>query len=117
MVIPALLKLHEEGYFEKDDKIALVITGSGLKSYYVEEKERFSIGGTKLNILKLLREKPMYGYEVWENLEKPIKYQAVYQHVKELESLGLIEEAYKRGRRTYYRLTEKGQRLLENFEE
>ncbi|USG99398.1 pyridoxal-phosphate dependent enzyme [Thermococcus argininiproducens] len=117
VVIPALLKLHEGGYFEKDDKIALVITGSGLKSYYVEEKERFSIGGTKLNILKLLREKPMYGYEVWENLEKPIKYQAVYQHVKELESLGLIEEAYKRGRRTYYRLTEKGQRLLENFEE
>ena len=117
VVIPALLKLHEDGYFEKDDKVALVVTGSGLKSYYVEEKERFSIGGTKLSILRLLRERPMYGYELWENLEKPMKYQAVYQHIKELESLELIEEAYKRGRRTYYRLTEKGQRLLENFEE
>jgi len=117
VVIPALVKLHESGYFEKGDKVALIVTGSGLKSYYVEERERFSIGGTKLEILKLLREKPMYGYEIWENLEKPMKYQAVYQHIKELEALGLIEEAYKRGRRVYYKLTEKGERLLENFEE
>ncbi|NJE07042.1 threonine synthase [Thermococcus sp. M39] len=117
VVVPALLKLNEEGYFEKDDRIVLIVTGSGLKGYYIEEREKFSIGGTKLKILKLLKEKPMYGYEIWENLEKPMKYQAVYQHIRELESLGLIEEAYKKGRKIYYKLTEKGQRLLENFEE
>ncbi|WP_457753096.1 threonine synthase [Thermococcus sp.] len=117
VVIPALLKLNEDRYFEKDDRIVLIVTGSGLKSYYIDEREKFSIGGTKLKILKLLKEKPMYGYEIWENLEKPMKYQAVYQHIKELESLGLIEEACKKGRKIYYKLTEKGQRLLENFEE
>lgn len=117
VVIPALLRLNEDGYFEKDDRIVLIVTGSGLKSYYIDEREKFSIGGTKLKILKLLKEKPMYGYEIWENLEKPMKYQAVYQHIRELESLGLIKEAYKRGRRIYYKLTEKGERLLENFEE
>ncbi|WP_324735294.1 threonine synthase [Thermococcus sp. SY098] len=117
VVVPALIKLSNEGYFEKDDRIVLIVTGSGLKSYYIDEREKFSIGGTKLKILKLLKEKPMYGYEIWENLEKPMKYQAVYQHIKELESLGLIEEAYKKGRKIYYKLTEKGQRLLENFEE
>ncbi|MDN5320578.1 MAG: threonine synthase [Thermococcaceae archaeon] len=117
VVIPALIKLRESGYLEKGDRVALIITGSGLKSYYAEERERFSVGGTKLEILKLLREKSMYGYEIWENLEKPMKYQAVYQHIKELEALGLIEEARKKGRRVYYKLTEKGERLLENFEE
>ncbi len=117
VVIPALLRLNEDGYFEKDDRIVLIVTGSGLKSYYIDEREKFSIGGTKLKILKLLKENPMYGYEIWENLEKPMKYQAVYQHIRELESLGLIKEAYKRGRRIYYKLTEKGERLLENFEE
>ena len=117
VVIPALLRLNEDGYFEKDDRIVLIVTGSGLKSYYIDEREKFSIGGTKLKILKLLKENPMYGYEIWENLEKPMKYQAVYQHIRELESLGLIKEAYKRGRRIYYKLSEKGERLLENFEE
>lgn len=118
VVIPALIKLNEDGYFEKDDKIALIVTSSGLKGYYIEaERRKFSIGGTKLEILKLLREKERYGYEIWENLEKPLKYQAIYQHIKELESLGLIEEAYTRGRRIYYKLTEKGRRVLENFEE
>ncbi|WP_461866540.1 pyridoxal-phosphate dependent enzyme [Thermococcus sp.] len=113
VVVPALFKLSEEGYFEKDDRIALIVTSSGLKAYYREE--RFSIGGTKLEILKLLKDGEKYGYEIWENLEKPMNYQAVYQHIKELESLGLIEKSQKRGKRLYYRLTEKGERVLENF--
>ncbi len=91
------------------------MTSSGLKAYYREEK--FSIGGTKLEILKLLGEGERYGYEIWENLEKPMNYQAVYQHIKELESLGLIEKSRRKGKRLYYRLTEKGKRLLENFSE
>lgn len=116
VVVPALLKLKEDGYFEKDDKIALVITGSGLKSVY-EERERSMITGTKLEILRILRDSPSYGYGIWERLSKPMKYQAVYQHIKELQALGLVEEAYKRGRRIYYKLSSKGLRLLENIEE
>ena len=115
VIVPALLKLAEEGYFERDDRIALIVTSSGLKGHYAETREKFTIGGTKLEILRLLRERVMYGYEIWEALEKPLKYQAVYQHLRELESLGFIEEAYKRGRRVYYRITEKGRRFLETL--
>ena len=116
VVVPALLELVEEGYFEKDDRIAVVITSSGLKGHYSESREKFAIGGTKLEILRMLRDKTMYGYEIWEALEKPVKYQAVYQHLRELESMGLIEEAKHRGRRVYYKLTRRGLALLESLE-
>ncbi|AFL94745.1 threonine synthase 1 [Thermococcus cleftensis] len=115
VIVPALLKLAEEDYFERDDRIALVVTSSGLKGHYSESRERFSVGGTKLEILRLLSEKSMYGYEIWEALEKPLKYQAVYQHLRELESMGLIEETHRRGRRVYYGLTERGRRFLETL--
>ncbi|NJE00088.1 pyridoxal-phosphate dependent enzyme [Thermococcus sp. LS1] len=115
VIVPALLKLAEEGYFERDDRIALIVTSSGLKGHYSESREKFALGGTKLKILKLLGERSMYGYEIWEALEKPLKYQAVYQHLRELESLGLIEESHRKGRRVYYGLTEKGRKFLETL--
>ncbi|ASJ16967.1 threonine synthase [Thermococcus chitonophagus] len=115
VVMPALLKLVEEGFIEKGDKPVLVVTGSGLKTGG-GGREKFSIGGTKLDILKVLKDTEMYAYEIWKALGKPLKYQAVHQHIKELLELGLIEEAYRRGKRIYYRLTEKGARLVENFE-
>lgn len=115
VIVPALLKLAEEGYFNRDDRIALIVTSSGLKGHYSENREKFAIGGTKLEILKLLSERSMYGYEIWEALEKPLKYQAVYQHLSELESLGLIEESYRKGRRVYYGITEKGRKFLETL--
>lgn len=115
VIVPALLKLAEEDYFERDDRIALIVTSSGLKGHYSESREKFSVGGTKLEILRLLSEKEMYGYEIWEALEKPLKYQAVYQHLRELESMGLIEEAHRRGRRVYYRVTERGRKFLETL--
>ncbi|ASJ14527.1 pyridoxal-phosphate dependent enzyme [Thermococcus radiotolerans] len=117
VIVPALLKLAEEGYFERDDRIALIVTSSGLKGHYSETREKFSIGGTKLDILRLLSERVMYGYEIWEALEKPLKYQAVYQHLRELESLGLIDESHRKGRRVYYRLTDKGRKFLETLSE
>ncbi|WP_258083013.1 pyridoxal-phosphate dependent enzyme [Thermococcus thermotolerans] len=117
VIVPALLKLAEEGYFERNDRIALIVTSSGLKGHYAETREKFSIGGTKLDILRLLSERVMYGYEIWEALEKPLKYQAVYQHLRELESLGLIGESHRRGRRVYYRLTDKGRKFLETLSE
>ncbi|AFK22919.1 pyridoxal-phosphate dependent enzyme [Pyrococcus sp. ST04] len=114
VVMPALLKLVESGIIERGDKVVLVVTGSGLKTGE-GGREKFSIGGTKLEILKILREKEMYAYEIWKALGKPLKYQAVHQHIKELIELGLIEEAYRVGKRIYYKLTEKGARLVENL--
>ncbi|CAD5243689.1 Threonine synthase [Thermococcus camini] len=115
VIVPALLKLAEENYFERDDRIALIVTSSGLKGHYSESREKFTVGGTKLEILRLLSGRSMYGYEIWEALEKPLKYQAVYQHLRELESMGLIEETHRRGRRVYYGLTERGRRFLETM--
>ena len=115
VIVPALLKLAEEGYFEGDDRVALVVTSSGLKGQYSEGRERFSLGGTKLEILRLLSGRDMYGYEIWEALKKPLKYQAVYQHLRELESMGLVEESRREGRRVYYRLSEKGETFLVNM--
>ena len=115
VVVPALMELADTGYFERDDRIALVVTSCGLKSIGAEwdGRERFTIGGTKLDILRLLNRRSMYGYEIWEALEKTLKYQAVYQHLRELEGLGLIRESHRKGRRVYYTLTEKGHRLLD----
>ncbi|BAA30512.1 threonine synthase [Pyrococcus horikoshii] len=115
VVMPALLSLVEKGIIEKGDKVVLVVTGSGLK---IGEggREKFSIGGTKLEILKILEEREMYAYEIWQALGKPLKYQAVHQHIKELQELGLIKEAYRKGKRIYYKLTERGRRLIENLE-
>lgn len=115
VVIPALMALREEGYFERDDRIAVIVTSSGLKGQCEESRERFPVGSTKLEILKLLRDGEMYGYEIWEALKKPLRYQAIYQHLRELESMGLIEESRHRGRRVYYRLTERGRLLLEGL--
>jgi threonine synthase len=115
VIIPALLKLAEEGRFERDDRVVLIVTSSGLKGHYSESREKFSVGGTKLEILRLLEEREMYGYEIWEALEKPLKYQAVYQHLRELESMGLIEERRRKGRRVYYGLTKRGKKFLETF--
>ncbi|ASJ09986.1 threonine synthase [Thermococcus sp. P6] len=117
VIIPAFLKLAEEGHFERDDRIALVVTSSGLKGHYHETREKFTLGGTKLEILRLLSGRRMYGYEIWEALRKPVRYQAVYQHLRELESLGLIGESHREGRRVYYRLTEKGRKFLETLSE
>ena len=88
VIVPALLKLAEEGYFEGNDRVALVVTSSGLKGQYSEGRERFSLGGTKLEILRLLSGRDMYGYEIWEALEKPLKYQAVYQTSASLRAWG-----------------------------
>ncbi|MFA4661801.1 pyridoxal-phosphate dependent enzyme [Pyrococcus kukulkanii] len=115
VVMPALLKLVESEFVEKGDKVVLVVTGSGLKTGE-GGREKFSIGGTKLEILKILKDREMYAYEIWKALGKPLKYQAVHQHIRELQDLGLIEEAYRRGKRIYYKLTEKGARLVENLE-
>ncbi len=115
VVVPALMELADSGYFERDDRIALIVTSCGLKGMGAEGRERFTVGGTKLDILRLLSERSMYGYEIWEALEKALKYQAVYQHLRELESLGFIAESRREGRRVYYRLTERGHRFLEAF--
>jgi DNA-binding PadR family transcriptional regulator len=72
------------------------------------------IGDTKQQILVRLREEPAHGYELANDLGISKGY--VYQHLDELQDAGMIEveESETEGRqRTFYRLTENGEQLLE----
>lgn len=72
------------------------------------------IAETKLNILVRLRESPTTGYTLSQELEISSGY--VYQHLEELQEEGMIEikESESEGRqRTFYRLSENGELLLE----
>ncbi|MCD6380719.1 MAG: threonine synthase, partial [Candidatus Odinarchaeota archaeon] len=122
--IAALKKLVDEGSIDKGDSVVCLITSSGLKSTYifnaiVEGRKRGSITSkfnTKVSILRLLSLEPQYGYIIWKKIGRNIKFQAIYQHLKELESMGLIVSEV-RGRRKYFSITERGRRVLEAVDE
>ncbi|MEA1993556.1 MAG: pyridoxal-phosphate dependent enzyme [Euryarchaeota archaeon] len=96
-------------------KTLCLITGSGLKSFDIK-KDRFGVANTKVELLRLLREKESYGYQLWKDLNKEMKIQAVYQHLKELQEKRMIT-SMKKGRKVYYNITEKGKRFLEVYKE
>ncbi len=136
--IACVKRMVNEGLIDKSDTIICIITGSGLKDPIVAIKEleknmtlekfikhkvkikpKLGIGNTKIQILKLLSEEKMHGYEVWKKMRKmgiEISIPAIYQHLKELEQMGLISRGKSEivnGRtRTYYAITDKGIELL-----
>jgi|Deesub1362B_J571_1020462.scaffolds.fasta_scaffold00041_129 threonine synthase len=87
----------------KGRKAVLLLTGS-FRGVALE------VSGTKEIILHLLLETPSHGYALWKRLReyKPISVQAVYQHLRELESKMLVE----RDDEGIYRVTSKGKMLL-----
>ncbi len=138
--LAGLIRLVNEGYVDRGSKVAVVITGSGLRdprivsqSFQKFEEEKVirrrltiprSIGRTKIKILKYLRERPMHSYEIMKRLRDElgrISYATVHQHLNELKLLGLIEPSGITrigGRfRKLYRLTGKGEQLLKSLGE
>jgi len=136
--LAGLKKLIENGVMDQGDEVVIVITGSGLKdpSTIVKSFSEYSITGllsakntrlgkTKLLILKLLANSPHHGYELMKLLQielgSKITTTTVYQHLKELENMGLIELAgvsriggkY----RKLYKLTRRGELILKAFSE
>ncbi len=138
--IAALKHLVDVGVVDRTDRVVCVITGTGLKDpvtmmkltkragdlskLLFRKKGGFIIrpAGTKLEILKLLSKRDMYGYDIGKELRKKadisLRLPTIYQHLLELEGTGLIERvrAYAiagRRKRHYYRLTNKGKALLE----
>ncbi|RLE54421.1 MAG: threonine synthase [Candidatus Methanomethylicota archaeon] len=136
--IACVKRMIDEGFLDPSDSVVCVITGSGLKDPVAAVKEleknltlekfiklkvrmkpRLGIGSTKIRILKLLSDEKLHGYDVWKKLCKSgfdISIPAVYQHLKELEQMGLISRVKSEvveGRvRTYYAITSKGVELL-----
>jgi len=123
--VACLRKMREEGLVDPSEVAVCLITASGLKDPYVIDaladggrRGVKSRGGfkTKFEILRFLEIGESYGYEIWKFIGKQLSIQAVYQHLGELQERGLIEEYY-RGRRKYFRLTQRGRRVLRALEE
>jgi threonine synthase len=138
--IAGLKRLVEAGEVERGEDIVCIITGAGLKDlstarrlinrqrrvkmlvYGVEDRRLTArLGETKVRILTILADKELYGYGIWRSLREDwslkMTIPSVYQHLYELEALGLIRrgEAYVmvgNRRRRYYTLTDKGREAL-----
>jgi len=133
-VIASLGLAKSSGLIYRDDTVVCIITGAGLKdtraiskiakaTRQVAAREDYGVavtqvGETKLAVLRWLDVKPRFGYELWRGLSegRRITTASVYQHLGELEGLGLIRRAgisTKKGReRVLYQLTRKGSDFL-----
>jgi threonine synthase len=125
LTVGALNILREENKIRTNEKIVCMITGSGLKTPHVLEAlssraKTAGLGGilsTKLKILSQIsisHKNGIYGKKIGEILGG-ISLAAVYQHLKELEERELIKRQ-KKGKSVYYRITEKGKKVLEALE-
>jgi threonine synthase len=122
--VAALKKLLHESYIEKDETVVCLITGSGLKATDVlqalSKKRKVALIGadfsTKEKILRMISKKKTYGYEIWKDLGKTMTRAAVYQHLNELQSRGLIS-IYNEGGRKYFLITERGRQVLKAMDE
>jgi len=137
--IAGLKRLIEQGAVSRDETIVCVITGAGLKDPYtarrfitkVKQVDRIlsqiesrsyttRLGTTKLAMLRVIAGKETYGYEIWRSLQKlglELDISSVYQHLSELEKIGLILKSRTasvlgKPKRTYYRTTDQGRSLI-----
>ncbi|MFX1570440.1 MAG: pyridoxal-phosphate dependent enzyme [Promethearchaeota archaeon] len=122
LTVAALESLNREDMFGINEKIICIITGSGLKAPYVLEAissqtkttGKGSIIITKLKILSqvsLSSIKGISGTKIQE-IMGTISLAAIYQHLKELESKGLISRK-KEGKNVFYFITESGKKVLD----
>ncbi len=133
-VIASLRGAEQSGTIHGDDTVVCIVTGAGLKdpravSRVARETKRLNarppfvlplsqIGGTKLGLLRLLSARPGYGYDIWRQLrmERSITTASVYQHLEELEGLGMVRRGgavTAKGRiRVVYELTKRGTEVL-----
>lgn len=135
--------LVDDGTADASDSIVCVVTGSGLKVpdsiakalkprlsttwdlVNMDQKALGPLGPTKIHILEILEASPTYGYSIWRELNvrfsEAISLQAVYQHLNELRSMGLVG-AKERGpptrgrRRKYFVLSSRGRRILASLD-
>jgi threonine synthase len=142
--IAGLKKLVDQGRVDRNEEIVCVVTGAGLKDPYTArrfiakvkqvdkilsklESRRFTtrLGRTKLEMLKIIAEKETYGYELWATLKQRLAWDldisSVYQHLSELERVGLIMRSrvasvLGKPERYYYSATDRGKALVTSAE-
>ncbi len=71
---------------------------------------------TKERILRRIASKKTYGYALWKEMGKEMTLGAIYQHLSDLESRGLVASSAE-GKRRYLELTEKGRKVLDALED
>ena len=114
--------LDQKQVFDSKDNIVCLITGSGLKAPYILEAissqtkttGKGSIIITKLKILSqisLSSIKGITGTNIKETMGT-ISLAAIYQHLKELETKGLISRK-KEGKNVLYFITDSGKKVLD----
>ena len=133
-VVASLRTAKSEGLIDADETVVCVITGAGLKDTKAISRiakatrrvvvtedypvARLQVGATKLQLLRSLSGRPCFGYELWKDLSsrRRITTASIYQHLGELEGMGLARREgviTSRGReRVFYELTRKGSDLL-----
>jgi len=128
-----------DNFLESDMRVVAIITGSGLRTPDILRNllpiERLlertigetgkihplRIGETKIRILKILREKPQHGYglqkELTRRYNKKLSMPTIYQHLKELEKMGLISriERKEAKRKILYVITKEGLKLMKKI--
>ncbi|MHA1852809.1 MAG: pyridoxal-phosphate dependent enzyme [Candidatus Heimdallarchaeaceae archaeon] len=108
-----------------NSKTALILTSSGINAlnvfaYKLRGKRKIVWGlsqssTTKFEILNLIAEtKANYGYAIWKLLGENQTLQSIYQHLSELEKMGLIE-AITIKKRKQYKITKEGLVTLEKM--
>lgn len=122
--IAALKKLIHQGIIDKKDRVLCLITGSGLKATDVlqaltKKRKTVVVGlelSTKEKILRILNKTDTYGYDLWKKLGKTMTRAAIYQHLNALTQKGLIV-AYQENGRKYFKITNRGKRILRAIDE
>ncbi len=120
--LACLKRLVRNGVVNRGEKVVCLLTGSGLKTtdiikaLKVKRVRGYAGLPTKGAILRILSEGDTYGYAIWKRLGRTVTLGAVYQHLTDLESKGLIASFQRAGRR-YFRLTDKGLRALRALDE
>ncbi len=120
----ALKNLIKEQVIDKENRVACLITGSGLKATDIlqaltKKKKTAVIGleiSTKAKIIRILSEKHTYGYDLWKKLGKTMTRAAVYQHLNELSERGLVTKYEKNGK-ILFKVTKRGKRALKAISE
>jgi len=136
--IAGLIKLVGEGILDKQDRVVVILTGSTFKDpilirrvleHSKEARAELSIleslkGGlreTKLKILEVIAlNDEIHPYKIWKILStsynmkiKPI---TIYQHLRGLESRGLVIKTLDlEGRKVIYKLIELGRKIIEGY--
>ncbi|EMR73355.1 transcriptional regulator [Thaumarchaeota archaeon SCGC AB-539-E09] len=117
--VACLPPLLNQGIITKSESVVCLITSSGLKTDDILtslNKRHRSLGlnakiATKERLLLEISKNDSYGYALWDALGRNITLGAVYQHISDLETGGLVT-SYRSGRRRYLSITEKGLKVL-----